>query len=111
MIDTLPIYDIDYLYNVATEAANAGEDTEALAYLDRVLASNPRHAMAWCVKGNCLDSLDRCEEALDAYDRALQIDPDDSDTWFNRGLTLRKMGREKESKRCMKKALRLAIGE
>jgi tetratricopeptide (TPR) repeat protein len=111
MIESLPISDIEYLYKAAAEAANAGEDTKALEYLDRVLSSNSYHAMAWCVKGNCLDNLDRCEEALDSYDRSLDIDPNDSDTWFNKGLTLKKLGRTDESQQCISKAVKIALGE
>jgi tetratricopeptide (TPR) repeat protein len=111
MIESLPIYDIEYLYKAAAEAANAGEDARALEYLERVLNRNSHHAMAWCIKGNCLDNLDRCEEALGSYDRSLHIDPSNSDTWFNKGLTLKKLGRTAEAQQCIRNAVQLALGE
>ena len=49
----------EYLFREAVEAANQGKDKKALEYLEQVLTMNPKHTMAWCVKGNCLYKLDR----------------------------------------------------
>jgi tetratricopeptide (TPR) repeat protein len=111
MIDSASIYDVEYLCRAAAEAANGGENEKALTYLEQVLITNPQHAMAWCEKGNCLDYLGRCEEALQSYDRAIRLDPDNSDTLFNKALTLKKMGREQDSRLLMEQAVKLALGE
>jgi tetratricopeptide (TPR) repeat protein len=101
----------NYLFWVATEAANRGEYKDALNYLEQVLATNPKHAMAWHVRGNCLDSLGQYQQAVQSYDSALTLDPGNAETWFNKGITLKKMGREKESKQYMDIAIKLALGE
>lgn len=98
-------------YHIATEAATEGDNEKALEYLERVIATYPKHAMAWQIKGNCLDFLGRCEEALKCYDTAIKLDPDNAETWFNKGLTLKKMGRVNDSQTCMDTAVQLALGE
>jgi tetratricopeptide (TPR) repeat protein len=101
----------NYLYWVASEAANEGEYKTALQYLEQVLSTNPKHAMAWHVKGNCLDCLGQYEEAARSYDVALKLDPGNAETWFNMGLSLKKLGREKDSQYYMEKAIKLALGD
>jgi len=51
-------------------------DDEALAGLDRIVASRPGFAPAHAERGILLDRMGRHEEALAAYRRALEIDPD-----------------------------------
>jgi tetratricopeptide (TPR) repeat protein len=103
--------DVEYLFQIAAEAANDGAYEKALEYLEQVLNTNPKHAMAWHVKGDCLDNLGKCEEALRSYDTAITLDPIDAETWFNKGLTLKKLGREKDSQCCVEEAVKLALGE
>jgi tetratricopeptide (TPR) repeat protein len=106
-----PVLNDEYLYQLAAEAANEGESKKALDVIEQVLSTNPKHAMAWHVKANCLDDLGKCEEALRSYDTAIRLDPCNSESWFNKGLTLKKMGLEKDSKICMDQAIKLALGE
>ncbi|MDD1672981.1 MAG: tetratricopeptide repeat protein [Methanomicrobiales archaeon] len=106
-----PISDSEYLFRVAAEAANEGEHKKALDYLEQVLTTNPNHAKAWCIKGNCLDCLGQYEEAVRSYNTALKLDPNNADTWFDKGLTLKKLGREKESQSAEDIAVKLALGE
>lgn len=103
--------DVRFLFRTATEAANKGENKKAIEYLEQVLNSNPKHAMAWHVKGNCLDMMGDYAEALISYDTALRLDPLNSETWFNKGLTLKKMGRRQEADSSMNRAVKLALGE
>ena len=100
-----------YFYQIATEAANNGEKRLALESIEKVLATDPKYSMAWHVKGNCLDELGRCDEALKCYEHALHLDPYNAETWFNKGITLKKLGREREADTCMTRAVRLALGE
>jgi tetratricopeptide (TPR) repeat protein len=102
---------IEYLFSMAEEAANQGDNEKAVKYLVQVLNTNPRHAMAWHVKGNCLDMMENYGEALLSYDNALKIDPQNAETWFNKGLTLKRMGRKVEADVCMEMAVKLALGE
>ncbi len=100
-----------YLFWVASEAANRGENQEALVYLTQVLATDPHHAQAWQIQGDCLDNLGRYAEALRCYDTALSLDPGNAETWFCKGLTLKKLGRLQEAESCMEKGIKLALGD
>jgi tetratricopeptide (TPR) repeat protein len=102
---------VEYLFRMAEEAANQGNNKQALEYLVQVLNTNPKHAMAWHEKGNCLDMLENYGEALLSYDTALKLDPQNAETWFNKGLTLKKMGRNVDADVCMERAVQLALGE
>ena len=108
---TESLSDIEYLFRIAAEAANEGEHKKALDYLEQVLTTNPNHAKAWQVKGNCLDCLGQYEEAIRSYDTSLTLDPDNAETWFNKGLTLKKLGRGIDSQYCMERAVKLALGD
>jgi tetratricopeptide (TPR) repeat protein len=58
----------EHLFGLAEDAANHGEYTKALKYLEQVLIMNPKHCGAWRVKGICLYNLGKCEEPLHSYD-------------------------------------------
>ncbi len=103
--------EVQYLYHMATEAANGGDTNSALEYLEQVLRMDSEHAMAWQIKGNCLDSEGRCEEALACYETSLALDPDNSETLFNKALTLRKLGRDMDAQCCARDAVKIEVGE
>ena len=42
-------------YMLATKAANEGDNPKALEHIEKVIATDPKYALAWHVKGNCLD--------------------------------------------------------
>ena len=61
----------EHLFRLAAEAANQGKNRKALEYLEQVLIMNPKHAMAWCLKRNCLDKLGWRLEALRSCNAAI----------------------------------------
>ena len=105
------VHDIDYLYKAGAEAYAEGHAEKALHYIDLVLKEDPKHTMAWTLKGNCLDLMGKYEDALESYDNAIKLDPSDSDILFYKAETLEKMGREKDAKEIMDKAVKLDLGE
>jgi tetratricopeptide (TPR) repeat protein len=105
------VHDIDYLYKAGAEAYAEGHTKKALHYIDLVLKENPKHTMAWTIKGNSLDLMGKYEEALKCYDKAIKLDPTDADILFDKAETLEKMGREDEAKKIMDKAVELEMGE
>ncbi len=48
-----------------------GKSGEALQYIDKVLDTDQNLAMAWWVKGEALDRLERLPEAIKCYDKAI----------------------------------------
>ncbi len=101
---------VEYVFRVAEEAVNHGENDKAFKYLVQVLNTNPKHALAWHVKDNCLDVMVNYGEAFLGYDTARQFDPENAETWLNKGLTLTVMGRKIEADVCIQRAVGLALG-
>ncbi len=100
----------EYFLRRASEASHAADYLHALEYYDRALATDPHYAGAWHEKGNCLDELGRCEEAIASYDEAIKHDPYNAESWFNKGLILKRLGRESEAFRCINHGIDLALG-
>jgi len=100
-----------YFYKLATDAANKGDNPRALEHIKKVIATDPKYALAWHIKGNCLDEIGQCEDALKCYQTAIRLDPYNSESWFNKGVILKKLGRKKQAESCIKKAVTIALGE
>jgi tetratricopeptide (TPR) repeat protein len=100
----------DYSIRMAMELAHQGDYHGALEQIEKAIATDPHCALAWHEKGNCLDELGRCEEALSCYDTAIDLDPHHAEAWFNKGLTLKKMGLEKEACDCMNRGVDITLG-
>jgi hypothetical protein len=81
---------------------------EALASLDKALASDRDHVVALNNRGNALARLKRYNEALENYDRALALCPHYADALSNRGLALAALGRFDEALAQYAHALRVA---
>ncbi len=69
-----------------------GKSGEALQYIDKVLDTDQNLAMAWWVKGEALDRLERLPEAIKCYDKAIALDPLNEEALLSRGLTYDKLG-------------------
>ncbi len=100
----------EYSIRMAMELAHHGDYQRALEQIEMAIAGDPHCVPAWHEKGNCLDELGRCEEALSCYDTAINLDPHHAEAWFNKGLTLKKIGREKEAYECMNRGVDLTLG-
>ncbi|MDD1679203.1 MAG: tetratricopeptide repeat protein [Methanomicrobiales archaeon] len=105
------VHDVDYLYKAGEEAWAEGHTKKALHYIDLVLKEDPKHAMAWTIKGNCFDRMGQYEDALESYDKAIKLDPTNADILFDKAETLEKMGRDKDAKKVMNKAVKLEMGD
>ena len=111
MATTDNVHDVDYLYRAGEEAYAEGDTPKALHYLDRVLEEDPKHAMAWMCKGNCLDRMSQFEDALKSYDMAIKLDPTNADALFDKAETMEKMGRYEEAKKIMDQASKMEMGD
>jgi Tfp pilus assembly protein PilF len=100
----------DYKIRRAMELAHQGDYHRAIEQIEKAIETDPHCALAWHEKGNCLDELGRCEEALSSYDTAINLDPHHAEAWFNKGLTLKKMGLEKEAYVCMNRGVDITLG-
>jgi tetratricopeptide (TPR) repeat protein len=104
------VREAEYLVRQAQEKAMAGDHTSAEDYLKKAIAKYPHYAEAYTLLGNCQDCLGKQEDAIASYDMALQIDPGHAEAWFNKGMSLKKLGKTKESTRCVEKSIDLYCG-
>jgi tetratricopeptide (TPR) repeat protein len=65
--------------NVAVAHAVQGDSQAALAILQRAVADNPDHALAWINLGITQEALGNKKEARTAYDRAILLQPDSAE--------------------------------
>ncbi|HLW20827.1 MAG TPA: tetratricopeptide repeat protein [Cyclobacteriaceae bacterium] len=59
--------------------------TEAVEYMDRVIAINPDHTSAYNVKGVAFFELRNWDKAIEAFDASISIDSTSYKPFFNRG--------------------------
>jgi tetratricopeptide (TPR) repeat protein len=64
-------------------------------------------AMTWKIQGNINYKQGNYKEALLFYDKGLEADPDNTDIWNNKGMTLVKLGRIDEARKCQQEIKRL----
>jgi tetratricopeptide (TPR) repeat protein len=77
--------DPDALYLRGLVAHRRGQPEEALSWMDRAVAADAEHAVAWSNRGRVLRALDRPEEAAESLERALALRPDLAEAWLELG--------------------------
>jgi tetratricopeptide (TPR) repeat protein len=73
--------------------------------LERYVAKNPRHDLAWTILGHAYLDVDETEKAATAYERALAINPRRAEALTGMGLVRRREGRYDESLAFYEKAV------
>jgi tetratricopeptide (TPR) repeat protein len=108
-----------------------GRYPEAMDCIDKALKIDPESSFIkiWIEEGLVLESLGKHEEAIESYDiiqeiyseqnpwelqaalndsdRDLERNMEDTDFWFNRAIILEKLGKNKESHKCIDKTLEI----
>lgn len=95
----------DAAVDAVIEKVKAGDCAGALADLDPILAEHPDLARAHYLRGFCLASSDRKEEAVDALGKALDLDPTFEGAAVQRGELLAQLGRYDEAESMLKQEL------
>ena len=98
----------DVRFDYAVSLRRAGNPTQALQEIERVLESEPRAKHVFYTRGNIFRSLERFHEALSSYESALEIDPDDVSTLNNYGLTLYETGQAARACEVLEQAIDFA---
>lgn len=80
---------------------------EALRLIDLVLEIDPENALAHSNRGNVLNELKRCEEALICYQRAIHYQPYYAEAYSNQGNGLQALGRYEDALASYEKATEL----
>ena len=92
--------------------ADARFDTKnyegGIADADFVLSkNNPEYTATYLTKANCLEKLERYEEALECCDKVIEISPDYSGGYFNKSIYLCSMEKYEQALVCIEKAIEL----
>jgi tetratricopeptide (TPR) repeat protein len=74
------------------EYYSAKSYAKALEAISNALKLDPQNAVAWNLKGICLDAQGRRDEAIECYDNAIKIDPSGSNPLGNKGADLYFLG-------------------
>ena len=85
--------------------AQRGRHGEAVAWMDRAIAADPKNPAVHYNRANSLRELKRQEEALVGFDLALAAKPDHVAALNNRGTLLQELGRRQEALASFDRAL------
>lgn len=80
---------------------------KALEYYEKALVMKPNYDVAWIMKGNSLNALERFDEASKAFEKAIESNPESEEAWYNLGATLYRLGRLDEELAAYDQALAL----
>ena len=92
-----------YFSNLAVESMQAGETREAFRYLKKGIESDPRVAGLWVNLGVLYSRNGHYDMAERAYRQALSVDASNKSALVNLARALKKLGREKEAERYLRK--------
>ncbi len=79
--------------------------SEALPYLDIMLKQKPNHAVALCMKGDCLDALKKHEEAQKVYLQAMEAEPNFTLPFLNFSRMLERLQQHDFSRKVLEAGL------
>lgn len=65
------------------------------------------HAWDWFMQGDCLDQLERLDEALASFNKSIELDQEEAHIWFHRGLVFLNLERWNEALESFDKAIEL----
>lgn len=102
-----PVLDIPACNNLGVALQTLGRYDEAMAQYERLLAVDPRHALAHSNLSSVFRLLGRNEEAVAAATRAVAIDPTYADAYNNVGTALHALDRDEEALNWFAKAVHL----
>lgn len=95
-VDTVAAGKID-LYNLAVDAAQAGNYTAAMEYIDASLAVDANFTLAWVTKAGISSAQGDYTGALAAAETATTLNPDQTEAWVVSADALLNLGRYEEA--------------
>ena len=101
--------EINERYDRATALKRAGEIEAAVVELEAIVADFPDHVLSHSTLANCLQSLERGDEAVIHAERVTQLDPQDPFAWTQLAVICQWCGRSEESDQAMARARQLAV--
>tara|TARA_Y100000589_G_scaffold308404_1_gene324908 strand:- start:616 stop:939 length:324 start_codon:yes stop_codon:yes gene_type:complete len=65
-------HDAFCMYGIAMEHAKANRHTEAIAWFDQTIETDPAYTYAWYHKARCLDDAGKTEEAIQTLEEGMK---------------------------------------
>jgi predicted O-linked N-acetylglucosamine transferase (SPINDLY family) len=81
----------DALYLLGAIELQTDRPTEALEWIDKAIALNPRHPGVHCNRGIALHDLKQHQAAIESYNRAIALYPQYAEAYSNRGNVFREL--------------------
>ena len=95
---------VTYLIEIADLALDLGRYKDAIRYFTKLIEKDSSNADYWEKKGIALMAVEKFGEALDCFNRALGLNPNKVSAIYGKALSLKNLGKDKESKALIKKA-------
>ncbi len=84
--------DPETLYTLGVQLIDAGNETEALRFLNDSIRIRPDYAIAWYKRGNAWRNLNQTAKSIDDYTQAIRLDSSMAYAYLNRGNLYRDSG-------------------
>ena len=97
---------IEVLMELSSCYRHIDEYGKAIKIHDAIISIDPQNIDYLFMKGIVLVESSRETEAIEIFDTIIEKNPKHRDALFNKGLALKQLGKIKESKEFMKKALK-----
>jgi tetratricopeptide (TPR) repeat protein len=97
--------DPEYQYNVGLEYLNRTDVDDAIKYLNKALALNPRHYQSLNALGLAYSMRGNFQESVNYYQKCLVISPDFADAHNNLGMAYQELGYVDKAEEEFKKAV------
>ncbi|MGO9937531.1 MAG: tetratricopeptide repeat protein, partial [Terracidiphilus sp.] len=91
-------------HDLGLACLEVGRLPDAIAALQRAVASNPRYTDAYFRLGIALEKLGNIGGAIAAYDRATKLQPSLAEAWFRTGALAYTLGHREEAIGCFRRA-------
>ena len=99
--------DIEELFEIAIESADAGEHQKAIDHFKKVLEIDPDFFEAWHYLGTVYDEMGDYQEAVENMRKALELNKEYSDAWADIAFVYIRMENYSDALECMKIAAEL----
>jgi tetratricopeptide (TPR) repeat protein len=103
----VPSLQCEAFYSTAAQLYSIRNYQEALPLFQLVTSTNPRHAEAWVLGGNCARELGHPQDAVKAYQQALSIQPDCELAYENLGVAYLRLEQFEQAVAASQHAIRL----
>jgi len=95
---------VEYIASIADLALDLGRYRDAIRYFTKLIERDNVKADYWEKKGIALMAIEKFEEALKCFNQVLKLNPEKVSAIYGKALSLKNLGKDKESRALIKKA-------